>query len=154
MGIAPATLQDFQQINRIQKEAFVTPWSIDLIRAAIVNKKYVVRVVRQGQAPVAGFYIAHATRGKCNLDNLAVDGPKRGKGVGKLLIRDWIAMAGTRETPVLSLQVNTRNLGAQRLYQDFDFRKTSLLVNYYPNGDDAYQMEMAFPAENLLRLAQ
>ena len=154
MAIALATLHDFQEINRIQREAFATPWSIDLIQAAIVNKKYVVRVVRRGQAPVVGFYIAHTTRGKCNLDNLAVDGPLRGQGVGKQLIRDWIALAGNRQTEVLSLQVNTQNLGAQRLYQDFDFKKTRLLVAYYPNGDDAYQMEMALPCETLLQRAQ
>ena len=32
-----ATLNDYHDINRIQKAAFTTPWSKDLIRSAIVN---------------------------------------------------------------------------------------------------------------------
>lgn len=145
-GITPATLSDFYEINRIQQEAFVTPWSTDLVRAAIVNGRYDVRVLREEETPVAGFYIAHAARGKCNLDNLAVESGLRGMGYGTRLVQDWIDRARRTRMSTLSLQVNTQNRGAQRLYEEFDFRTTRLLVGYYPNGDDAYQMEMALSA--------
>jgi ribosomal protein S18 acetylase RimI-like enzyme len=42
--------------------------------------------------------------------------------------------------------VNTSNVRAQKLYEEFDFKNLKLLVGYYPNGDDAYQMEMPFAA--------
>ena len=67
----------------------------------------------------------------------------RGQGLGSVLIRDWIERARARQSTTLTLQVNTANDGAQRLYQAFDFKTTRLLTGYYPNGDDAYQMEMA-----------
>lgn len=137
-----ATLNDFHDINRIQKEAFATPWSKDLIRSAIVNSKYDVRVIAAEYTSVAGFYIAHTIHDRSNLDNLAVDTPVRGMGFGGILLEDWMARAELQQMATLSLQVNTRNLSAQKLYRDFDFHKTRLLSGYYPNGDDAYQMEM------------
>ena len=41
----------------------------------------------------------------------------------------------------LTLQVNTRNQAAERLYRAFSFRRVRLLTGYYPDGEDAYQME-------------
>ncbi len=137
-----ATLNDFHDINRIQKAAFTTPWSKDLIRSAIVNNKYDVRVIGGEHPAVAGFYIAHTIHDRSNLDNLAVDISVRGLGFGGKLVEDWIARAELQQMATLSLQVNTQNLSAQKLYRDFDFHKTRLLSGYYPNGDDAYQMEM------------
>ncbi len=141
-GIAAATLADFSEIDRIQNEAFTTPWSTDLIRAAILNRKYEVRVLKTDVSPVAGFYISHVSEDRSNLDNLAVDSALRGNGLGRQLLQDWIDRSGNRKLAMLSLQVNTHNLGAQRLYHESAFKKTRLLVGYYPNGEDAYQMEL------------
>ena len=99
--------------------------------------------------PVAGFYIAHATNGRSNLDNLAVDLHLRGMGMGRKLLEDWIERACLQKTSTLSLQVNTKNMGAQRLYQCFAFKKVRLLSGYYPNGDDAYQMEMPIKQQQM-----
>lgn len=141
--ISPATLMDMAELDRIERAAFATPWSADLIRAAIHNKQYDVRVLRTEVEPVTGFYIAHMTRDRSNLDNLAVEAALRGSGYGSYLIHDWIARATTRKAALLTLQVNTRNARARKLYKLFDFRVTSMLPAYYPDGGDAYQMERA-----------
>jgi len=142
-SISPASVKDLWEIDRIERNAFPTPWSMELLRAAVLSKRYEVRVLRNSLAPVLGFSITHGSGEQCNLDNLAVDQPLRGQGFGSVLIRDWIERARTRQSAALTLQVNTANDAAQRLYQAFDFKTTRLLTGYYPNGDDAYQMEMA-----------
>lgn len=141
-GICPATLSDFHEVNRIQQEAFTTPWSTDLIRASIVNGKYEVRVLRDNTLPIAGFYIAHRTRDKFNLDNLAVVPQLRGRGLGTQLLLHWIERARLIRCDTVSLQVNTSNVGAQKLYRAHHFKSVRLLAGYYPNGDDAFQMEL------------
>ena len=145
--ISPATIGDVAEIDRIEREAFATPWSVDLIRAAVSNQKYDVRVLRMELVPVVGFYISHLNGDCINLDNLAVDVPYRGLGFGRQLILDWKERSRFNDPRKLTLQVNTKNTGAQKLYQELGFRKRSLLVSYYPNGEDAYQMETrAIPA--------
>ncbi|MCZ6473316.1 MAG: GNAT family N-acetyltransferase [SAR324 cluster bacterium] len=152
--ISAATLIDYPNIDRIQSNAFATPWSKELIRSAILNGKYDVRVMKVKHKPVAGFYIAHVTNGRSNLDNLAVDLHLRGMGMGRKLLEDWIERACLQKTATLSLQVNTKNKGAQRLYQCFAFKKVRLLSGYYPNGDDAYQMEMPIKQQQVTAKAR
>jgi len=143
-SVSVACLADVPEMDRIEQAAFATPWSRDLIRSAILNRKYQVRVLRTSSHPVAGFYIAHATDQSTNLDNLVVDEQARRLGHGRRLVNDWINEAWTQSLSNLTLQVNTANNTAQRLYRQFHFRPIRLLVGYYPNGDDAFQMEMSF----------
>lgn len=150
-GIQGATLADFHEINRIQGDAFATPWSMELIRGAIANTKYDVHVILDEQGSVAGFYIAHTIHDRSNLDNLAVDAPVRSMGYGGRLVQDWIDRAEMQQMATLSLQVNTRNMRAQELYIEFKFEKTRLLAGYYPNGEDAYQMELAIAADAMVK---
>ena len=139
--ISPASLDDLDEIDRIEQDAFNTPWSRELMRAAIVNDSYRVRVMRTQAEGLLGFYIAHPLRDRSNLDNLAVDRGARCQGWGSLLIDDWIDHARTLRLRMLSLQVNTANTRAQKLYERYQFRSAKLLVSYYPNGEDAFQME-------------
>lgn len=143
ISLAPAALSDLDAIDRIEQEAFNTPWSRDLLRAAILNRQYVVQVLRDEATLVAGFYIAHTVQQRSNLDNLAVDVPARLMGYGRRLIEDWMERSHTSGLHLLTLQVNTANKAAQRLYEAHGFRTTRLLVSYYPNGEDAYQMELS-----------
>jgi ribosomal-protein-alanine N-acetyltransferase len=141
-SIGPADPRDVPEMNRIEQEAFSTPWTRELLRAAISNSQYQVRVLRTADADVLGFYIAHSVKHRCNLDNLAVDSWARGKGYGSELILDWMGGARAEGKDLLTLQVNTANKRAQKLYHHFDFETSRLLVAYYPNGDDAYQMQL------------
>ena len=138
--IGAARPTDLEAIDRIEREAFNTPWSRDLLRGAVVNGQYRARALRSPEGHLIGFYIAHLMGRQCNLDNLAVDAWARGRGYGSRLIEDWIRLARTDGGELLTLQVNTANTGAQKLYGRFRFQNAKLLVSYYPNGDDAYQM--------------
>ena len=80
--VAAATPDDVDGIDRIEQEAFNTPWSRDLLRAAIVNESYRVRTLRTEEEGLLGFYIAHAMRNRTNLDNLAVERSARSRGYG------------------------------------------------------------------------
>jgi len=142
-NIVHATVEDVVEMARIEQEAFSTPWSYDLLRAAVVNDLYDVRILRNGITPVIGFYIAHVPAERTlNLDNFAVETTLRGQGCGQRLLKDWIGLAHKRNSRLLSLQVNTKNDRARVLYERYGFLVVKLLTSYYPNGDDAFHMEV------------
>ena len=138
--LEPALLNDVPTMDRLEQEAFSTPWSQELLRGAILNREYVVRVLRHPVHGLVGFYISHGVEERCNLDNLVVHPSFRNQGHGSALIQDWAQTALTRGLSRLTLQVNTANLEAQRLYARLGFHKKRLLVSYYPNGEDAFLM--------------
>jgi ribosomal-protein-alanine N-acetyltransferase len=144
-AIVSAQQEDLQAMDRIEQEAFTTPWSLDLMRGALINHRYRVRVLRGHDGNLVAFYIAHTTDSQSNLDNLAVTEASRRQGCGRRLVVDWIAHARRQRLTALTLQVNTRNQAAERLYRAFSFRRVRLLAGYYPNGEDAYQMERDLP---------
>jgi ribosomal-protein-alanine N-acetyltransferase len=140
-GIAPAMPDDLPAMDRIEQQSFSTPWSLDLMRGALANHRYRVRVLRTSDAQLVAFYIAHTSDTASNLDNLAVLEASRRQGLGRRLVVDWIAHARRQRLTALTLQVNTRNQAAERLYRTLSFRRVRLLTAYYPDGEDAYQME-------------
>jgi ribosomal-protein-alanine N-acetyltransferase len=140
--IRHATLLDLSDLDRIEQECFSTPWSKELIRGAIYNSRYDVRVIQPREQSVLGFYIAHTVQRRSNLDNLAVDRRERQRGLGRRLIDDWIQRSRNQSLGSLTLQVNSLNLVAQTLYLNYGFRIQRLLRGYYTNGDDAYEMEL------------
>jgi len=140
-AIIPAGSEDLPGMDRIEREAFSTPWSLDLMRGALANHRYRVRVMRGRHGRPIAFYIAHTTDNLSNLDNLAVTAASRRQGCGRRLVVDWIGHARRQRLAALTLQVNTRNQAAELLYRTFSFRRVRLLAGYYPNGEDAYQME-------------
>lgn len=138
--IVAARESDLGEMNRIEQEAFTTPWSEELLRGAIRNPQYTVRTLHSREARLLGFYIAHTVGDRSNLDNLAVAAWLRNRGHGSQMVEDWLELGSAERLEQMTLQVNTANTGAQRLYERFAFRTTRLLVAYYPNGDDAYEM--------------
>ena len=143
-----ALVTDVPVMDRLEQQAFNTPWSRELLQGAILNSEYIVRVARNHEPDLVGFYIAHGVEERCNLDNLVVAPEHRNQGHGTVLIRDWITKARQRGLGRLTLQVNTANRDAQRLYERLGFSTTRLLVSYYPNGDDAYLMVREAPPGN------
>ncbi|MDH4224864.1 MAG: GNAT family N-acetyltransferase [Deltaproteobacteria bacterium] len=144
----PPTPQDFSVINRIQRQAFLTPWTDELVQAVLRHSRFTVRVLalaENGARHISGFYIGHPVGRGYNLDSLAVDTPFRGRGFGKLLLEDWLATARSQGHPLATLQVNSRNHAAQTLYRRYGFKAKRILPRYYNNGDDAYEFELETP---------
>lgn len=141
--IRPANLHDLSEMDRIEQESFNTPWSRELIRGAIYNMRYDVRVIGSDEQGLLGFYIAHGIQRRGNLDNVVVDRSRRRQGYGRRLLDDWIKQSRRAGYTSLTLQVNAANKGAQTLYEAYGFRARRLLRGYYTNGEDAYNMEMS-----------
>ena len=76
-----------------------------------------------------------------SLFDLAVDPGKRSKGVGKLLLKRIIRIAGERKRKVVRLHVPQENIAALSLYLRHGFRAVSKLDKYYPGERDGWVLE-------------
>ena len=139
-SISGAILSHLPLIAYIEQAAFTNPWNEAMMKAAVMNPEYDVRVLHDPHGLLAGFYIAHRVVHRSNLDNLAVAESCRNNGYGSLLIEDWMIRSARKRLKSLSLQVNVENTRAQKLYQRYRFQITRLMMGYYPNGEDAFEM--------------
>lgn len=98
-------------------------------------------------AAVIGFAAARVERAALSIAGLAVDGPYRRAGVGRLLLRGVARSAGARGLRRVTLHVSTGNMGAVALYESEGFTKVERLSRYYsprrfPDGGDAWLMAL------------
>jgi ribosomal-protein-alanine N-acetyltransferase len=85
--------------------------------------------------------------GEAQLMKIAVDPEFQGKHLGHFLLEAIIKKAQARDCASMILEVRTDNEPALNLYRNFNFQTLDVREHYYPNGADAYIMELVFPQQ-------
>ena len=100
-------------------------------------------VVRQADAIVAGAILLRrkTRRGVVGrLYSLAVSAPHRGKGFGKVLLRNCLDVAKAEGISAVYLEVEESNAAAIGLYESFGFARLRRLTGYYGPAKDGCKM--------------
>jgi ribosomal-protein-alanine N-acetyltransferase len=90
--------------------------------------------VARGPTGVVGFSLARIVANEAELLLLAVRDAAQGRGVGKLLLENFISEAKTRGADRLHLEVREGNR-AVRLYEEYGFVLVGRRRNYYSGPD-------------------
>ena len=73
----------------------------------------------------------HCSHHECYIDNIAVFGHHRKKGVGSSIVRELMEEAKRREAEFISLEVRPSNRVAVRLYTGLGFAEEGRRRNFY-----------------------
>ncbi len=115
-------------------------WSERLFAQELNNPAARVRGVFVGEALV-GYLIAHVVLDEAHIVSLGVAPNHRGGGLGRVLLDDFIRIAGIENIKVITLQVRVSNRVAERLYRKVGFQLAGVRKRYYSdNGEDALTM--------------
>jgi len=91
---------------------------------------------------LAGFLIISIILDEGEILDFAVDPPFRGKGYGKLLLEEGIALCRREGVRVLHLEVRETATEARSLYRRLSFSETGRRRAYYEEGIDAIMMSL------------
>ena len=98
-------------------------------------------LVAEEMGRIVGFLFGiMSSESECRVLMLAVKKEYRNKGVGSLLLNNFIREGAMRGVHLVSLEVRSSNLSAIRFYQRFGFMLTGRIPNYYSNGEDGYTL--------------
>lgn len=140
--IRPLGYQDLPQVVAIERRAFATPWSpamfvLELSKSSSIAVGAFLADRRRGR--LVGYLIASRYADVWHLMNVAVDPPRRRRGLARALLEELIARVGPGEP--ITLEVRPSNTGAIALYESFGFRAAGLRAGYYRDtGEDALIM--------------
>ena len=70
----------------------------------------------------------------------AVETPYRNRGIGSMMMLDFMKRSAVRGVRRITLEVRKSNIGAIRFYQKFGFQIAGVLSRYYSDMEDGYRM--------------
>lgn len=134
-------LGDFQEIEPIYNLEFDDFWKPQNLKSELqnVSSKY---IVAKENGEIVGFAGIWYSVDDAHITNILVRKSYRNKGIGSLLLEKLIEIAKTKTS--LTLEVNTKNEIAQKLYLKYGFKNLGIRKKYYDGIEDAYIMTLYF----------
>lgn len=139
-AIAPARLEDLDEIEWIERESFLVPWKREFFATEIVEPFRYMRVLSRsdgGQPRIGGYLFAVSLYEEFHVNKIATDARLRNRGLGRELIEDALARARGSGASQVTLEVRISNVPARQFYRSYGFREAYRRKAYYQDGEDA-----------------
>ena len=122
--------EDLDEVCRIEETSFSMPWKREDFQGLIDsdNSIYLVILADDRVAGAAG-YTFNGFDGYIN--NVVIDVDRRGQGLGKVLMRELLAVGRKNGVPEFTLEVRVSNTPAIKLYESFGFKSEGVRKNFY-----------------------
>jgi len=141
LSIRPAESTDLLAMLAIEKHAATAAhWSIEqyeaLFRASGQIALIVQEETQQEKAQVQGFIIARAIGVEWEIENIALAGPARRRGLGTRLLGEFLDLARAQGAEAVFLEVRESNRAARALYEKWSFMRSGRRQKYYKDPEE------------------
>ncbi len=117
-------------LAELEKLCFPHPWSQKSLEDETQNP-YAYFVTAVDEEKILGYGGMHCSHHECYVDNIAVFGHHRKKGVGTAIVEELIREAQRRDAEFISLEVRPSNRAAVSLYSRLGFLEEGRRRNFY-----------------------
>ena len=135
--ISNMTLLDLECISDILQSDFDDFWNVTTLKSELLNpnSKYIVAKFNN---TIVGFAGIWKSVDEVHITNIVVNKNFRKQNIGSLMLSKLIGLAKLEPNiSSITLEVNSNNIAAIKLYEKFGFNVVGLRKNYYNNIDDA-----------------
>lgn len=141
LKISDMTISDFEIISPILSSQFDDFWTLQTLKSEINNPSshYIVAKIN---TEIVGFAGIWKSVDDIHITNIVVKKDFRKNGIGSLLLQKLISLTNEFEFKELTLEVNSSNISARKLYLKFGFKEIGVRKKYYNNTDDAIIMTL------------
>jgi len=131
------TLLDLECISDILQSDFDDFWNVTTLKSELLNpnSKYIVAKFNN---TIVGFAGIWKSVDEVHITNIVVNKNFRKQNIGSLMLSKLIGLAKLEPNiSSITLEVNSNNIAAIKLYEKFGFKVVGLRKKYYNNIDDA-----------------
>jgi [ribosomal protein S18]-alanine N-acetyltransferase len=89
------------------------------------------------ESQLQGFVIARMVGKECEIENIAIAGPARRRGLGTRLLGELLDFARAKGAAVVFLEVRESNQAARALYEGWEFLESGRRPSYYKDPEEA-----------------
>lgn len=141
MSIRHMEVDDLEEVMRIDRESFSSPWTQAVFMDELRLNKQAVYFVVETKLEIVGYVGMWIVYEDAQITNIAISKRYRGYGIGEKLFGYAIQHAIQQGAERLSLEVRVSNEVAQNMYSKFGLVEAGIRKNYYTDdGEDALVM--------------
>lgn len=124
---------DLEEVAKIERVSFPSPWPKEQFLMDMRDSEYsCLYVVREEKGKKIISYFAYWLMGKeIHLTNLAVHPKFKRQKIAEWILKWIIEKAKEINSSIITLEVRSSNIPAQKLYQKFNFIPIAIRKNYY-----------------------
>jgi ribosomal-protein-alanine N-acetyltransferase len=126
------SLKDLDAVSVIEKQVFPDPWSYNAFETDL-NNEMACPLVALFDDILAGYACLYIVAGEIQIGNFAVHPGFRKRGIAKVMMKEILRIAQSRNCDTIFLEVRESNKLAQSVYGAFGFEAVGLRDNYYRN---------------------
>ncbi|MBS0308079.1 MAG: ribosomal protein S18-alanine N-acetyltransferase [Proteobacteria bacterium] len=124
-------IDDIEQIMVIENSVYPHPWTRGNFLDSLYSR-YETAVLRDTTYDVMGYYLVMLAVDEAHLLNITVRRDLHGKGYGRLLLDNMVAMARDKAMSSVLLEVRPSNARALAIYEHYGFSRIGQRKGYYP----------------------
>lgn len=140
MIVRSATLHDLPRIMELEILSYKNPWNERMMHDEIAVNSHAHVMVLEHQDVIIGYSCFWIIDDEAMLNKLTVDPLLRGRGLGRLLLKDTIQRIHSANALRITLEVRVTNTVAQMTYKAQGFVAIGNRKKYYDDGEDAIVM--------------
>lgn len=142
LDIREADLHDLNDVMILQEKIYPEqqPWNRQTYTFELTNRKSMYLVVEHQDELVAILGISRRKNNEAHITNIGVVPKLQNMKIGHLLLDICFKLVKENEYKKLTLEVDTQNLSAIRLYKSLGFYEIQIRKNYYDNGHDGIEL--------------
>lgn len=137
--VRPAAAGDLQRFLEIAAHsATAAHWNPDEYHKLFASETPQNRaaLVMEEDAQVVGFIVGRQIDQEWEIENIAIAGSARRRGLGTRLLGEFIRLVRSRGGREIFLEVRESNTAARSLYEKWAFTEVSRRKAYYQNPDE------------------
>lgn len=136
-------ISDLDSISDILLKNFDDFWTYSILKDELENPNSTYIAIKDGKNMILGFGGIWKAVDDIHITNIVVRKDFRNHGIGSMLLNKLIELS-IKENGInsITLEVNTKNIPAIKLYEKYGFKNVGVRKKYYNGIDDAVIMTM------------
>lgn len=135
-------LSDLASVLRIERLSFaINPWPKSKFENRYKHNPDEF-IVAEFNNKVIGYVIGQIRNDKASIGSVAVDPKFRREGTGYQLLTFILNHFREKKVKLVKAEVRTTNEGSIKLFRSLHFKIIKTLPKFYPDGGDAYLLEV------------
>lgn len=139
INVSEMTIQDLDSISSVLLSDFDDFWNYSVLKSELLNPNSKYLVVKKDNS-ILGFGGIWKAVDDIHITNIVVKKNFRNQNIGSTILQNLIQLCENENVISLTLEVNSNNIVAQKLYEKFGFKTIGIRKKYYNNTEDAIIM--------------